>query len=166
MFPPIQQPAFVSDAVPRRRDGACPAAAILGIFALILQLLAPGLARASQTDWMEICSEQGVVAVPMNFGDEQPRQSPAPSGDECDCCAFCLTHCGTAAAVPPNPVSLILVHGAAHAVALPDAQTGRAVPRAVWPSPRGPPSAPENMTDRAPVASEASILNKGGALWT
>jgi|GEM_PF-3268126 len=166
MFLRIQHRAFVSDAAPRRRCGACPVATILGIFALILQLLAPGLARASQADWMEICSDQGVVVVRMDFGDEQAPQSPAPSGGKCECCAFCPAHGGTGAAVPPNPVSLTLAYGAAHAATLPDVKADRAVPRAVWPSPRGPPSAPENMTDRAPVASKASIPNKGGALWT
>jgi len=166
MFPPIQQPALVSDAAPRRRCVACPVAAMLGVLALILQLLAPGLARASQTDWMEICSDQGVVVVPMNIGDEEAPPSPRAPDGPCDCCGSCLAYGGAAAAVPPNPVSLTLVQGAARAATLPDAQTDRAVSRAVWPSPRGPPSAPKNMTDRAPVASKASTPNKGGALWT
>lgn len=166
MFSPIQKPAFVSGTAPRRGRGACPVAATLGIFALILQLLAPGLARASQADWMEICSDQGVVVVRMDFGNEEERQSPVSPDGACDCCAFCLTCNGVGAAVPPTPVAVTLVHGAPRAAALPDAQTGHAVPRAVWPSPRGPPSAPENKTDRAPVASKASIPNKGGALWT
>ncbi|GAA6201311.1 DUF2946 family protein [Aquicoccus sp. SU-CL01552] len=163
---PIQQPALVPATAPRRRCGACPVAAILGVFALILQLLAPGLARASQTDWMEICSDQGVVVVPMNFGDDEAPQSPRAPDGPCECCGFCLAYSGPAAAVPPNSVSLTLVHGVARAATLPEAQTDRAVPRAVWPSPRGPPSAPKNMTDRAPVASDASTPNKGGALWT
>lgn len=166
MFPPIQQPALVSDAAPRRRGGACPVAAMLGILALILQLLAPSLARASQTDWMEICSDQGVVVVPMDFGEERAPQSPRAPDGPCDCCGFCLAYGGTAAAVPPNPVSLTLAYGVARSATLPDAQTGRAVLCAVWPSPRGPPSAPKNMTDRAPVASKATTPNKGGALWT
>ncbi|TDK44487.1 DUF2946 family protein [Antarcticimicrobium luteum] len=162
----IPNPVLVSATAPRRRRDARPVAALLGVVALILQLLAPGLARASQTDWMEICSEQGVVVVPMDIGGGQDRPQPATPGGSCDCCGFCVTCGGALAAIPPYPVSVATPHGLPRTAIRPEAQTDHATPRAVWPSPRGPPPAPENPTDRAPVASKASILNKGGALWT
>ncbi|WP_372886269.1 DUF2946 family protein [Shimia sp.] len=138
-------------------------AGLMAVFALVLQLLAPSLASATQGEWIEICSEYGIVLQQIAPEDGTLPSQESGYGD-CEDCAFC------AFAAPLSPAS-----GAGfELIAASAAQTSRHGGREVgddaqfqWPESRGPPSAKTFLhAERDPRMSKALTSNKGGALWT
>lgn len=139
---------------------------VVAILFLMLQLLAPSLASAAKGDWLEICSEYGVVLMQVDVSDADGfAQGLIGSGTtDCKDCTFC------AFAAPMGP-SMGLEFELAHAFAR---QTTRwaepAAPRSQryqWPESRGPPTQNTSINaERNSCASIASPYKKGGAPWT
>lgn len=136
-------------------------AGLLAVFALILQLLAPGVARATNGEWVEICSEIGPVLMQIDVsGDETDQNSPCP---KCKTCTLC------AAAVPfaPKFGAPVLTNNAEpRDLSLTDRRIDLPELRYQRPLTRGPPSATLDMTDRARSASMAMFCKIGDTPWT
>lgn len=118
--------------------------ALLAVVALLLQLLLPGIARAANGDWIEICSESGPVLIQV---DAEPGSSDAVC-PKCKDCVLC------AAAVPGVSTSqtwLMLALPATRSLSLTDVEFSLAETRFQRPLTRGPP-----MNDTP---------NIGGASW-
>lgn len=135
-------------------------AGVMAALSLMLQMLAPSLASASQGDWIEICSEYGTVLMQVDLSDE--TSPPGTGHADCEDCTFC------ALAAPMNPP-------AGTETDLADASTGKAVrwveyiaeavERHRWPESRGPPvRATFEIAVRGPRASTAFTIYQGGAL--
>jgi len=137
-------------------------AGLMAILTLVLQLVAPSLASAADGEWIEICSEYGIVLQQIDLDEgDLPSDSGHPDCQDCTFCAF---------AAPLSPSS-----GAGFELSFASAnQTSRSkVPEAVsavryqWPESRGPPARHINSNaERNSCVSQASTLIKGGALWT
>ena len=61
---------------------------VLGIFLLVLQFAAPLAGQAAGGDWIEICSECGIIEVQVDFGDS-PNRTKQPGYPACTLCSFC-----------------------------------------------------------------------------
>lgn len=134
----------------------------LAIFALVFQLLFPVAAQANNSDWIEICAEQGPVMIQVDYSGDQPE----PVTDPCPKCQACAL-CALADVADPSTLSRVDMHVAVGRDDLSKAAQCLIVnPAQYWPDTRGPPVAPRNITERALRASIASIQNIGGALWT
>ncbi|MBT3142496.1 hypothetical protein DS909_03555 [Phaeobacter gallaeciensis] len=134
----------------------------LAIFAVIFQLLFPVAAQASNSDWIEICAEQGPVMIQVDYSGDEPEPVTGPC-PKCQACALCAL----ADVTDPSILSRVDVQVAVGRDDLSKAAQCLIVnPAQYWPDTRGPPVAPQNITERALRASIALIQNIGGALWT
>ncbi|SHJ73591.1 Protein of unknown function [Shimia gijangensis] len=144
--------------------GACvrKISGLVAIVFLMLQLLAPSLASAAKGDWIEICSEYGIVLQQVDLSEGE--RSPGPQHTDCEDCTFCAF----AAPMSP-PIGSEFELSSAYA-----GQTTRWVEpvdaqaqRYQWPESRGPPvRTQQKNAERNSRASQASPYQKGGALWT
>lgn len=130
------------------------------ILLMLLQLVAPQLARAGQGNWIEICSEGGAVWVQVTE-DETPDPNVTCPG--CADCALCAL---TGPAPLPDLPVCALFQGV---------QNGQSALKPLYktvnslrlrPETRGPPAAAQDRIARAPRAVLASIQNTGGAPWS
>ncbi|MDO6520366.1 hypothetical protein Q4578_02150 [Shimia thalassica] len=129
------------------------------VLLFVLQMALPSLAHAAKGEWIEICSEYGISMVQIEVDETgTPQENPCPECEDCVCSA--------AADVSPFLNSAM---GAAHWVAL--GAGAKAAPfdilspnRKIRPETRGPPTAPNSITARAPRVFKASFPSKGGAL--
>jgi Protein of unknown function (DUF2946) len=148
--------AFLRPALLRALSGG------LVIFALVFQLLFPVAAQSTNSDWIEICAEQGPVLIQVDYSGDQPEPVSAPC-PKCQACALCAL----ADAGDPSIISRVDMHVTVARTDLSKAAQSLIVnPAQYWPDTRGPPVAPQNIIERALRASIASIQNIGGALWT
>lgn len=154
--PLIQSQRFALLRVPLLRRFA----GIMAVLSLMLQLLAPSLASASQSDWIEICSEYGTFLKQVDLSDE--ASPPGKGHIDCEDCTFC------ALVAPMSPP-------AGPVFDLADASKGKAVQwaelifsdtrRQHWPESRGPPArTQDNLAMRGSRASMALTNYQGGAL--
>ncbi len=131
---------------------------LAGILLLLLQMLGPALASPGQGVWMEICSEAGAVWVQIEL--EEGSTDPTAPCPKCADCALCAV---TGAAPLPNLPELGLT-ASVQTETLGCRNLYKSYNSArLWPETRGPPSATQNRTERAPRASMASIQVSGGA---
>lgn len=143
-----------------RVGGARMLAGLVTVVALVLQLWAPAAAQASDSTWVEICSEVGPVLIQMDLSDEPSDPGPCP---KCQDCALCAVADGLSGNPMLKPVF------AAHMAAVNPVCPSQSVapnPAQFWPDNRGPPVATQYIIERALRASIASNPNIGGALWT
>lgn len=103
---------------------------VLGIVLLVLQLLAPQLAQASEGAWIEICAEEGAVWIQMPV---EGTDDPCP---DCGDCLLCTT--AMDGLIPAQDRSAEPLHLAASQRTLPEA-TGPVARHRLWPETRGPP---------------------------
>lgn len=133
-------------------------AASVGVMALILQLLVPTLARASGGDWVEICSDLGVVMVQIDLNDIDDRPGTRPDCAECTLCTASVS----------SPPELDMPIGAAvsgMSMLVPTAPGIRMhESRRLRPEARGPPD--QNIELTSPVAFVIKELTQynGGVL--
>lgn len=142
-----------------RAAGLCRFVGLLAVFALCLQVVAPGVAKAANLEWIEICSELDIemVQVDLSDGDGAPNV-PCP---DCDACTICAL---AAAGLPQeNAVVPVLVAVPLQTVMQP--MHARAWERRYfWPVTRGPPMANSEKMGRAFRAFLVSNSYKGEAL--
>ena len=137
--------------------------AVLAVLALVMVQVLPSIAAASGAgEWVEICSDSGVVVVQMDLGgDPAPKQHT--TCPDCINCAFC-------GAVGPADVSadFVTVHFGFTPVEH-DAivtQFVMANPAQFWRANRGPPLVAETKNGTsALVLAKVSTLANGGAPW-
>jgi len=137
---------------------------VLAVFALVIVQILPGIAAAGGTgEWVEICSESGVVVVQMDLnGDPIPTQHT--SCPDCINCAFC----GAVGAADALNAFITLRFGVSpveHVETV--SQFVVANPAQFWRANRGPPLvAEDNNGTHALVLAKAITLANGGAPWT
>ncbi|MBO9467937.1 hypothetical protein J7443_22085 [Tropicibacter sp. R15_0] len=149
---------------PRRDSGRSRWVAVLGILALCLQILTPGLGSAQAGDWMVICADGGEQRVQIDLATGTPvEDQPCP---DCDSCRFCAAgvDLGLAPVCGKTDAGFLV----AQIDALPPSHVTRKT-RNLWPSTRGPPAAglvgiPDTNSDRAFRAISALNLKMEGAL--
>lgn len=133
-------------------------AASVGVTALILQLLVPTLARASAGDWVEICSDLGVVMVQLDLNDVD--DSPATRPD-CANCPLCLA----SASAPPEFDMSIGAAVSGMSVPVPAAPGIRLhESRRQRPEARGPPVRSIELTSPMAFVIKEPIRYNGGVL--
>lgn len=132
--------------------------AATGIFFLMLQLIAPALARSDDSIWIEICADDGAVWVEVDLDQDADPAAPCP---KCADCALCAV---TGAASLPDMAQVERVEFAqdAHGTAQ-NAVNAPELAR-LWPETRGPPHASE--IKHAPRVPMVPIQIPGGALWS
>lgn len=138
---------------------------LLGVLALVFQLLVPSFSSAAVMSgdavWIEICSETGVAIIQVDANSGLPvEEAPCP---DCGDCVFCAAASpgmqpGTANAECGDALCLT------HWMAAADIRVVN--PAQFWSHLRGPPLATQDIIVRAPRASMASIPVKGDAPWT
>ena len=161
MIATTQSQAQLCSAAQQRCGWWCSVAGLLAVFALILQLLSPGLVRASDGEWIEICSELGPVMMQIDFSaDETDQNKPCPKCETCTLCAAAIPAApGFGASAPANkdePRTLTLIEW----------RTDLSGQRYQRPQSRGPPTATPDMTDRARYAPMAMSRKAGDTPWT
>ncbi|MCP9481380.1 hypothetical protein NNA36_05350 [Shimia sp. CNT1-13L.2] len=130
---------------------------VLGMLALILQMILPAVSQASEGEWIEICAEYGPVMMQIDFEDEE-GEAPCPDCGDCVMCAVSVPGLSDA-----DPMIVSVAASLSEEAPL----VGGIAPEGVrWlrPITRGPPAAPQVRTDRAPCAFMAYSLSEGGAL--
>ena len=134
--------------------------ALMGICALILQMLAPVAAHSANSgEWMVICGADGPVLMQVQLSDNDP--APCPKCGECKACQLAISTGGIL------PLSLTLrdhpmiktVHG------LIDGAIA-ANPAQFWHENRGPPLVQSLISDSLYRLSHAATLSQGDAPWT
>ena len=136
------------------------AAGFAGIFLLLLQLLSPALASSHQGTWIEICSEAGAVWVQVDA--EEDIIDPTAPCPKCADCALCAV---TGNAPLPGTPELARFEFVRF-VRLDCLELYKPHnPARMWPETRGPPSAIQSETERAPRVPMASFQVTGGAPW-
>ena len=137
-------------------------ASLVAVLSLVLQLVAPSLASAANGEWIEICSEYGIVLQQIELSD---GDSSSDSGlADCQDCTFCAF----AAPLSPSagPVFELTFASQGQAARLEAPQAAGAL-RYQWPESRGPPALKViSPAERNSRVSQAFTLTKGGALWT
>ncbi len=137
-------------------------ARLMAILALVLQLVAPSLASAADGEWIEICSEYGIVLQQIDLVEgDLPSDSGYPDCEDCTFCAFAAPLC------PSSGVGFELSFASANQTSRSKAPEAAGAIRYQWPESRGPPTRHiDNNAERNSCVSQASTLIKGGALWT
>lgn len=137
--------------------------AVFAVCALVFVQLLPGVAAATGTgEWVEICSESGIVLMQVDMGGDD---APDPQGlcPDCAICAFCaaLDTAGTLTeSLAGAPCSDSLERGALASMTVP------ANPAQFWSANRGPPLAAEHIISTgALVLDKVSTQMIGGAPW-
>ncbi|OUS32973.1 hypothetical protein A9Q94_20985 [Rhodobacterales bacterium 56_14_T64] len=134
--------------------------ALMGICALVLQMMAPAAAQtATPGDWMVICGEAGPVLMQVSLSGNEP--APCPKCEKCEACQLVVSTGGIL------PVSLVsrFVPKAVAADVMPQSIVGQN-PAQFWYKNRGPPLAQISLNDSARRLSHAVTPSKGGASWT
>ena len=153
----------------RRHDG-CPSLlcrlwAVLALCALVFVQMLPGVAVAAGAgEWVEICSDSGVVLIQVDFDandDGTPAQhEPCP---DCANCAFCggLGVVGLLGDALTTKISFSYLESD-----VPVSLSVAANPAQYWSANRGPPLAKEqDNSTSALVLAKVSTLLMGGAPW-
>lgn len=146
--------------VSARFDGVRVLPRLVAILALVLQLLAPSLVSASNGEWVEICSEYGVVLQQVDMSEDE--RSPGKGPADCLDCTFCAL--AAPMSPPTGPVFELTAQVARQAARLaePVAMLGRDY---AWPASRGPPVRSQlEFAERESRTSAASFQFQGGAL--
>ena len=154
--PQSQSQRFVHSHKPLLRRFA----GVMAVLSLMLQLLAPSLASATQGDWIEICSEYGTILKQVDLSDE--TRSPGKGHSDCEDCTFCALAALTS---PPTGPEFDLA----------DASNGKTVrwvellqggvPRHLWPETRGPPALTQTHKAVRDIRALMALTNfQGGAL--
>ncbi len=134
--------------------------ALLGICALVVQMLTPAAAHtANAGEWMVICGEDGPVLMQVSLSGDEP--APCPKCGKCEACQLVVSTGGIL------PVALVsrfepkveAIHS------LPESSVG-SNPAQFWHENRGPPLAHISLSDSARRLSHAVTPSKGGAPWT
>lgn len=143
----------------KRRRVLC---ALIGILAIVLQVILPASARASNGMWVEICGEFGAetVLLDVSAGDGSPVTPKT-----CAECCPCVLGGATSIAFPQTPVAAAAAPGGVfllHGTCDPD------VPQAAarfWPETRGPPLARSN-SNLLDLSLMTSIRFSTGGAWS
>ncbi len=139
------------------RNGAF---ALLGIALIVLQLLAPSLARAGGGDWIEICSDGAAVWIQIDEDGEERESEPCPKCQNCTLCA--IGSFATLATVPGFSLTPSLASARFSA----SAQCERHNPAQFWPDNRGPPPGTQDHMTHVLRVALASTPVTGGAPWS
>lgn len=139
--------------------------AVLALCALVIAQLLPGIAAASGTgEWVEICSESGVVLKQVELGgSDTPESDPQMPCPDCMACVFCAALDSAAVLSDPISAAAIAARTQRGTMGSQDAPTN---PAQFWPDNRGPPRAEEQITSTGTrVLAKVSTLTIGGAPW-
>jgi DUF2946 family protein len=160
MFVWFPLPKIELRSAPRRAGPARVLTGFLGALALLMQLLVPSFSSAAQSDWIEICAEQGPILVQIDSGTGTPVEQDCPKCSSCLLCAVGDAAVDSRAGAVTVP-GLLADSGRIRAL---DVIPARSAP--LWPSGRGPPAETVDIILRATRASSAITFKTGGASWT
>jgi len=141
--------------------------AALALCLMVFLQVAPGIAgAAAKGEWVEICSEFGVILkqVALN-GDSLPEGEnkndvPCPL---CAACAFCAAL--ESEGILPEQHQARAGIGGRCSRALRALQNVAANPAQFWPDNRGPPLGTQHKQAHLRASPKASIQTVGGAFW-
>jgi len=134
--------------------------ALMGICALILQMLAPVAAHSANSgEWMVICGADGPVLMQVQLSDDAP--APCPKCDDCKACQLSVSVGGVLSA--PLTLRDLLAMTAEHR---PLGVSIAANPAQFWHENRGPPLVQSLISDSLFRLSHAATLSQGDAPWT
>ncbi|MCL6282607.1 hypothetical protein M3P21_03610 [Ruegeria sp. 2012CJ41-6] len=136
------------------------ASAVFGVVLILLQVMAPSLARAGNGDWIEICSDGAAVWIQIDSEGEERDSEPCPKCQNCTLCA--ISSCAPLISEPVLNMASEPMNVESRHLAQSDVRN----PAQFWPDNRGPPRAALNIAERALRASMASDPRTGGAPWS
>lgn len=144
--------SLLSDDVPRRL------ASCVAVVMLALQLLLPGVGRAETTEnWIEICSEFGVIEIDLTAEDSNSQTEDCP---DCEICLMCAAENSlTRKSLIPSS-TMVLAKTLSGRLQPMEAASN---PAQFWHDGRGPPRLHTYNMTRACGASMATTQRKGEA---
>lgn len=144
----------------RRSAGLSWLWALVGVCALVLQMLTPVAARAADMgEWMVICGEDGPMLIQVSLSGDEPTQ--CPKCESCDACQLIVSGGGLL------PVTLVsrFVPKVESADVMAESSVG-INPAQFWHENRGPPLAQVRLNQDACRLSHVVTPSQGGAPWT
>lgn len=141
-------------------------AVFLAVCALVFAQAMPVMAAATgEGEWVEICSESGIVLQKLELdGDDVPD---VPLSSSCPDCVICAS-CAALDAVGTSDDALLTGTGYDRLLKRVRAsQHASENPARFWPENRGPPRTTEHSSDTGALVSvKVSTQMNGGAPWT
>lgn len=126
---------------------------------LSLQVIAPNIGQAAEGgDWMEICSEFGVIEIQIN--------APQEDGSECTECDTCVMCSVQGPSTLEDDFSALKLASSKTLIFRTDSHVVRTNPAQFWHVSRGPPDLNKIAMARVFGASVVTTQNKEVALWT